>query len=85
MARAEMAGVLQTNRLVCSQDALPWRNYTESRLVELPLLRLGERGDLVCHADGPTAFGRTVDDLFTLRNILFFLWFLKKMQQVSKV
>lgn len=66
------AGVLQTNRLVCSQDALPWRNYTESRLLELPLLRLGERRDLVCHADGPTAFGWTVDDLFTLRNRLFF-------------
>lgn len=49
--------VLQTNRLICSQDALPWRNYTESCLMELPLLSLGERGDLVRHADGPTVFG----------------------------
>lgn len=58
MARTEMADVyggrfvlLQTNRLVCSQDALPWRNYTEGRLMELPLLRLRERGDLVGHPD----------------------------------
>lgn len=63
--------VLQTDRLVCSQDALPWRNYPERCLLELPLLRLGERGDLVRHADRPAAFGCTVGDSFTLKNLLF--------------
>lgn len=61
--------VLQTDRLVCSQDALPWRNYTEGCLMEFPLLRLGERGDLVRHP--PAAFGCPVDDLFPLKNLLF--------------
>lgn len=39
--------------------------------MELPLLCLGERGDLVRHPDRPTAFGYTVDDFFTLKNLLF--------------
>lgn len=67
--------VLQTDRLVCSQDALPWRNYTERCLMELPLLRLGERGDLVRHPDRPTAFGYTVDDFFTLKKSPFCMQF----------
>lgn len=48
---------LQTDRLVCSEDALPWRNDTQGCLMELPLLSLRERGDLVCHPGGLTAFG----------------------------
>lgn len=43
--------VLLTHRLICSQDALPWRNYTQSCLMELPLLCLSECGELVCHPD----------------------------------
>lgn len=69
--------LLQTDRLVCSQDALPWRNDTEGCLMEFPLLRLGERGDLVRHLDPPAAFGCPVDDLFPLKNLLFCLQLIK--------
>lgn len=45
--------------------------------MELPLLRLGECGDLVRHPDRPAAFGCAVDDLFTLKESTFFMQFRK--------